>query len=243
MERSLFLAIVLVTALICPFASADPILIGDLDDPQPYSLEDVNLAGGIRVEDKVFSDFRVSPTALANALVPDETSINVTPVEIEGEYGLRFDGPWSAGAGDLADTTIIFSVEADLPWLITDNTLKMTGYLADNGGMVTISETVYLRDPDQYNDLSIAQKGVYYDSASEARKEIDHQEFRDQDTGEFIASPVIWVVKDVGANGGLVGDQGIAKISSFYQTFSQIPEPAAATLLAAGIVGLLRRRR
>ncbi len=246
LRRTLIPAILVSIVVFASFPSfLQAEIIWDFQNPPTMgpTIEEVNAAGGLRVGDKVFSMFTVSPTALNTTLVPDITSIRLTGVLIEGELGIRFDGLWSAGAGQLADTVIVFKAVADEPWLIHDNTLKMAGYLADNGGLVTISETVYARNPNEFNDPSLAQKGVYYDSASGARKEIDHKFFTDPQTGQPVALSEVWILKDVGANGGLVGQEGIAKISSFYQTFSQIPEPMTMLLLGAGVIPLLRRRK
>lgn len=242
MLRVRFVLVALVIGVFCVLASpVQATIIWDFNNPPglPPTIADVNNAGGLRVGDKVFSQFTVVPTQLNTAIVPDETAIRLTGVFLAGELGLRFDGLWQATGGQLADTVIIFKVVADNPYLLTDNTLKMSAYLADNGGSVTISESVYARNPNVYNDPSIAHKEVY--STDYATKEFDHQEFADEQ-GAPLALPEIWVVKDVGASGGLLPG-GIASISSFYQTFSQIPEPATMSIMFVGAAALAARRR
>lgn len=54
---------------------------------------------------------------------------------IGGEHGLQFNGLWSAGLNDLANTTIGFKVTADYPFLIHDNTLYGAAMGAANGGL------------------------------------------------------------------------------------------------------------
>lgn len=219
---------------------------GNAPDPLDYpTIAEVNAAGGLRVGDKVFSDFSVTPTSLSNGLVPwlapDATSIKLQGLSMSGELGIGFSGLWQAIGGTYVDTVIKFKVVADAPSLITDNTLGMQGYLADNGGSVTISENVYAADPDAVAVASIAHKEVYHTDF--ASKEIDHQEFVDA-FGAPLALPEIWIKKDVGVSGG-PDDAGIASLSYFYQTFSHVPEPGTMLLLSIGgaVVAVRRRRR
>jgi len=239
-----------VVGLLCSLASAS-IIVGDPANPVSVTLADVIKAGGISVGDKLFTDWSVTSNKLGNGVAPDATAISVTPVirvnpanPLEKEIGLRFDGLWSAGAMQLADSTIIYKVSVtadDQRVLIKDNTLQMSAFGAANGGLVTISESVFLTPPDTTPSPSIARKFVFFDSTTGAEREIDHKEFADA-TGAPVFARAVWVVKDVGANGG-VQAQGVAKISSFYQTFSQIPEPATLSLLVIGGLMMLRRRR
>ena len=63
---------------ICPIASAETIL-------------EINQAGGLLVGDKLFSDFDV--TSVGNtAILPDASTIAVTGISHDGDYGIRFNG-------------------------------------------------------------------------------------------------------------------------------------------------------
>lgn len=222
------------------FASAA--IIADLDAPASYTLAAVNAAGGIQVGDKVFSDFGVDSTHSVGAIAPAADTVNVTGVQIDGDYGLRFTGLWSAGGLQLADSVIMYKVEAGAPFQITGTTLKMAGYTADNGGHATISTTLYNQDPNLTNTLSVANAGVYFDSGSGTLKELVYKAMADQTNLQPVNLSQVWVLNDVGASGG-VDANGISKISAFYQTFTQVPEPATLAVLGLGGLSLLRRRR
>ena len=222
-------------------AGANATIIWDFQNPPAVAptIADVNAAGGLKVGDKLFSNFSVVPTQLNSGVAPDETAIRLTGMLLAGEWGIRFDGQWLATGGQLADTVIVFKAAADGQSLITDNTLAMTDYLAENGGSATISELVYARNPDMYNDPAIAHKQVY--STEFVTQDFDHQEFVDVQ-GAPLALQEIWIIKDIGVSGG-VDPAGIASIDSFYQTFSQAPEPATMVLLLFGAAALTARRR
>ncbi len=220
-------------------------IVADLQNPEDsYTIEEVQLAGGILVGDKLFSDFRVTTASSYNAIAPDAEAIMVTGVLIEDELGLRFNGGWVAASSQIANSTIKFKVSIIEPWLsdgflLSDNSLWMSAFGTDNGGMVSVSENVYMEDPDLGFTESIAYKHVFY--VDETYKDLyDHCEFTDP-TGATIALPEIWIIKDVTANGG-IDPYGFAHLSEFYQTFSQVPEPATVVLMAVGALVILKRR-
>jgi hypothetical protein len=194
--------------------------------------------GEIRIGDKVFSDFRVTTSKTVGATAPGADAISITGVLVDGEYGIRFNGGWGALSGQIADTTIGFKVTADEPNLIEDNTLFASAWGASSGGSAQITEQVYAKDPNDSFSTALANKYVYITDTLVKNK--DHQVFKDE-AGAPVALKTIWVVKDVFATGG-VGANGVATISEFYQTFSQIPEPATMSLLGIGMLALARKR-
>lgn len=222
----------LLGAVLCLFATAAPAAIV-ADFSQDYTISQVIANGGLQVGDKLFGNFQVTTNKTVNAVAPGASDISVRAVVVDGEYGLRFNGGWVALSNQIADTTIKFSVTADAPWMIESNMLKMTAFGAAGGGVVSISENVYLQDPDVTTTDSVANKFVYYVNDTTKRL-IDVQ--------SFSPSATIWVTKDVVVTGGTqVG--GIAHLSEFYQSFGQVPEPATMAMLALGGIALLRRRR
>ncbi len=251
MLRSILVSSVVIVALVVfstgTFASG-AIIIADIGNPVSYTIEEVNAAGGIQVGDKLFSDWRVTDTESQGAIAPNASEIVVTGVQIGGDYGLRFNSGWSAPAGQLADSTIKFKVSIVEPWLsegwvIKDNALWIAAYGVSNNtdaGAVSVSENVYAFDPDLGHTTPIANKFVYYKDDNDNLL-YDEKDFVDA-SGAPVALTEIWVIKDVIAYGG-VGTVGVAHISEFFQTFSQVPEPATLALLGLGGIGVLFRRR
>ena len=224
---------------VCSYASAD-IIQADLSNPVSYTIEEIQQAGGIQVGDKLFMDFAVTTSATQGTVAPGADAITVTGVQITGDYGLRFNGGWSAGGQEIADSTIRFSVTATRPgWYIKDNALWIAAFGVSGtgeGGIVSVSENVYAEDPYTLPpnvNPPIANKYVYY------RTDADMELY---DGKDFAPLKKVWVLKDVVANGGdLV--TGSAHLSEFWQTFSQIPEPATVSLVLLGGLGLIARRR
>ena len=205
----------------------------DPDDPVAHTLQEVIDAGGIRVGDKEFTDWGVVATSEGGA-APGAGAIAVVGVVINGEYGLRFSGGWAAGPGQIADTLITYKLTCiDPNLLISDNSLWMTAFGAAGGGLANITESVYA-DLDGQAPLDLIAEKFVYASGDGTKVQYAHVEFP-------VPQRRVWVHKDVGVQ----GKDGAAAISGFYQTFSQIPEPATAALLAAGVVilGVRRRRR
>jgi len=236
--KRVFVAAVLAASLcVGSVSSLSAAIIADLDNPTSYTIEEVNLAGGIIVGDKLFDEFSV----VSGPGAPDASNISLTGVLLNGEYALKFNGGWLAGPGQTRDTTIIFQVTVtDPPWVIYANTLSMAGHGASGDGGVAITENVYLVNPDTVlNPQSIADKFVYYFSPA-VQQTFDYAEFVDPDTQQPAAYASVWVVKDVVVTGGT---EGTAHLSNFYQAFLQVPEPASITLLGMGALFVLKRRR
>jgi len=240
-------ALLVVVAFAIPASGA---MIWDFAQPPVDSptIAEIQAAGGLIVGDKLFDDFRVTSVAVPGALAPDASAIAVTAVKVGDDYGLRFNGGWVAPAGQSANTTIKFHVAVVDPflsqgWLLKDNALYMTafGILPQSAnGSISISENVYASDIDQGHSDPVANKMVYY--ISDSNKHLyDESDFLDS-SGNLLTLSEIWVVKDIIVFGG-PGSNGLAHLSEFFQTFSQVPEPAAIFVLACGSVMVIRRRR
>jgi len=220
------------------------------DYTNSYTIDEVMAGGGLVVGDKLFDSFRVTTTSTQGTIAPGSDAIKVTGVIVEGDYGLRFNGPWSAAAGQLADSTIKFRVSITEPYLsqghlIKDNGLFMTAFGASptlDNGMVSISENVYATDPDAGFNQPVANKLVYYIS-DQNNDLFDEKDFYDFVQGQPVALPEIWVVKDVVANGGLPDGVGVAHVSEFFQTFSQVPEPTTIGLLCLGSTFIFAKQK
>ncbi len=212
--------------------------------PTSYSIASIDPNDGYIVGDKIFKWFTVTTTAQGGALAPDATGINVTGVEVNGDYGLRFNSGWSASGGQLVDSSITFYVAvtpaaAAQGYLLADNNLKMTLYgNTTTLGEVSVSEQLYAQNPALPGSPFVNEL-VWYKSDTNQLVTMGAQ---------FTPTTGMWVGKDVIANGGTdTLGVGVAHLSEFYQTFSQVPEPSMFVLLGIGGLGLVgyvwRKRR
>ncbi|NLF08658.1 MAG: PEP-CTERM sorting domain-containing protein [Pirellulaceae bacterium] len=246
----LFVSFVIV-ACVSANLSAEPITVdlqpiaGDpnnLRDSQSHTLAEINEAGGIVIGDKLFDYFTVVTTKSIGAIAPGIDEIAITAVQINGNYGLKFNGGWSALAGQIADSTIEFRASilpefVDMGYAFKDNALYITAFgNTTESGQVSVSENIYAEHP-ALAEKPFANKYVYFRNDNDQKT---------HDLKNFEPITEMWIVKDVIANGG-IGTTGSAHLSEFYQTFSQVPEPGTFALLGFGAIGLAayvwRKRR
>jgi hypothetical protein len=197
------------------------------------TMADLLQGGSIIVGDKeIYGFHNYSSVASGGALSVDPSTIFVQPYIFGAELGVRFQTAFFyAGPGQMQDTYFDFLVRI-LPgyenWLISDNTLMMTGSYSGTG-RASIAEVV--RTADEMTSLADKLTIVSQDF----NKSVDHKIFP-------FPVPAIHVSKDIGVVGGL---SGAAFVSDFGQSFSQVPEPATLSFLVLGGIGALlgRKRR
>jgi len=226
-------AVAAVAGMLTAPARADIIIL-----TPSFTLQQVmDMPGGLVVFDKTFSNFTYRSTSQGGALAPTAEGISVIGIKVtfsdRTEYGLVFQGSWSADGNKSADSFITFKVEANAPFLISDNTLWMVGS-GRNGGMASVTELATRTNPPESDGDVLANKFVFSNDSNQHL--VDHMTYPD-------AYKIVYVSKDIQVNGG-TSQTGSAAISVVYQTFSQVPEPATMALLAlGGGVILFRRRR
>ena len=244
MARALMLrlALLAVVAFWGVSSSSAEIIVDILDNSPPtlQDLLDLPPDQGYQVGDKLFDNFTWIDSSQGGANPPLPEAINVQAVQVHyphgTEFGLRFTGLWSATGSQLADTVITFDVTVLGSQDIIDNTLWMPNGDGAEGGLAAITEIAYdeagqeIIGLDQFGS-EVSGKFVYV--SDDAYRRLHHVEY-------YTQYSKLHIRKDVGANGG---GEGVATISEFFQTFSQIPEPSALLLLCAGTALLARRRR
>ena len=154
------------------------------------TFQNVDTAGGIVVWDKLFDLFTVTTATRGGGVAPEATDIKVTGVEVNGNYGLRFNALWSAGGGQLADSTIQFYASV-LPayvaqgYVFEDNTLWLSAYgNTTSQGQIAITENLSA----QLAGPSFSDKEVWYTSPTDNQVSVASQ---------FAPITAMWVVKDV----------------------------------------------
>jgi len=219
MKRSM-IAVVAVVALILAAGAAQAATMADL------------LGGAtIRNGDKLFSGFTnyLSSAAGGGASPVAAADISVLPYTdpVSGELGLKFTSTkWVVGIPYISSqsTSFDYLVTCDSGWLISDNTLTMTG--TGTAGSIAISETA--TDPATSPPSTLASKITilqppYYSSLT------NHQDYAYAVSSASVRTSIS-LVTDV-------------RLTGFTQTFSQVPEPATLAFLVLGGIGMLARRR
>jgi hypothetical protein len=193
------------------------------------TMSDLLQGASIQSGDKLFYGFHnFVPGASGGASAVDPSTITVTPIFQDGEYGLLFQSAtFFAGSGQTQDTHFDFLMQVTTPgWLAEDSTLKMTA-AANGTGRVTIAEVI--RTLDETSTLAASLTTIFSTSGNTT----DHEIFS-------TAVPAIHVAKDIALVGGT---EGTAFMSDMSQTFSQIPEPATLVLLGLGALGTVAAKR
>jgi hypothetical protein len=224
--KRLITALLAVAMILSAYVPVDAATIADLLAPN------ATIVSG----DKVFSNFAWTSNAAGTGTAVAPADVTVLPfsqvVLGELEYGLEFLTPTLnlPGGGGLS-ATLNYSVTPNIPGrLISDNTLTMVA--GGGGGNASIVETP--TDAAGLLPLLAAPKTTIWTPF-----------FSNLSVHADYLNPVLAV--DVSTQISLANATGPGpQISSFTQTFSQIPEPATAVLAglaAAGICLFVSRRR
>ena len=215
-QYSLILCGAIALAVMCAPASEAQIILGPT-----ISMANLTNNQTIIVGDKAFTDFSISGDYQAN-------QVNVTPILEGGNFGIRFSGALFSG-GTPMDFNLGYQVSVTNSLnLISAANLLFNGQVTFGVGVAQVVEQVFT------NNNQLAGQMQVFASAT---------------TNQLSASlpitppqPLLTLSKDVLISAEL---PAFATISTIDQTFTQVPEPSALALAAAGFAGLvlLRRRR
>jgi len=194
-----------------------------------------NYSSGCVVGDKVFSDFTYVASAgggaskiLAGGITVDTLGPTSDPNPASfysPDIGLQFNTSWAVGPGQTLDSTIGFDVAVvGGASLIKDAAVVQSPSGVSGDGIATVTEAGC--GPDNPPGCTPGDWTVF------TFKQGSSNHFKDSTTFSTVGS--IEVSKDIGLNGN---SNGIATISQVQDTFSQIPEPRAMSLLLS--LGLL----
>src|ERR1035438_3759675 len=193
------------------------------------------VAAGIAcaIRDKLFSSFAYTPSNGGNGPAVPASAVFLTPVDVGShDPGITFSSnSWSVSGGasepSFYDGSITFWVNV-LPGgaLIEDATLTMgSDSRVTGGGQATIGEFIIASDGStELGGMQVDARGTH----------VDHTVFAPTNAIQVAKNFFIGVDQDV---------TGTARVYSFTQNFSEVPEPLGAILIGSGLLALGAWRR
>jgi hypothetical protein len=216
-NKLLFSAICLSTALVVISA---PVSQAQIVQGPSVSLATLTNGSTVVVGDKAFTDFTISGNFSAG-------QVNVTPILENGNFGIRFSGAFvSSGTPESMSLGYQVSVTNSLN-LISAANLLFNGSVVGGTASAQITEQIFT------NNAFYGQMTAFVNATSSV-------------TSATLAitppQPSLEINKNVSLTATI---PAFSSISTIDQTFTQVPEPSALVLVAAGFSGLalLRRRQ
>lgn len=195
------------------------------------TMSELFAGGTITVNDKRFADWELENLD-PFGVQPDFGGIEVVGQDdggLDPGPGIQFNGNGQLAVfdADFLALSFVFTVTAQAPFFIVDNSLELQAWAAVGESFLTIDESVFA------SDLTIlGTKHVEVDAFFGTEILFDEIQFPPQTS--------LFIEKDLYLEGFALGD--VAEIRIFEQRFSQVPEPATLALLAAGLLALALAR-
>jgi hypothetical protein len=208
-------------------ASASPCLPGSLASYVALG------GGGCSIGTALFFNFADLPLQGGAAAIPD-SNVLVNPVSIGGP-GFRFDVNSQAGAGDIFERVIGFSLSG--PGFV-GNQLSLTGSTVASDGANTVVE---------HECLGAAFGLGQFCSAIDTQLVVFDLDLLGQslnDSLNFPATPLLGIILDITVDGGTSGAARLASATTqFTPRGGSVPEPATLTFLTFGLAAVMGRQR
>ncbi len=201
--------------------SSDSVKLSDLLD---------DTTDGVIVGDKIFDGFVYS--TIGDMPMPEDVNV-LGFTDLDGNYGISFHGAFiDMPGGGPSDALIRFTVEVDdeaqaRGWVISDAHLSIGGIGVGDDSVFTVDESF---------EGSNESLSVFASTLGQGGQSLS-------DWTYFVPTVTkLRVSKDIFA---LAGENAIvpARATVIDQSFSQVPEPAALTLLAISLAGAMTTAR
>ena len=196
------------------------------------TLISLNSAGGCTIDNLLFSDFTFSSSQTNGAPAVTATDLVISNVidSAPASVGFAFGNiPMTAGRAQIDDVTVAFTIAsvAGNP-VITGAALNELGRGVPDTGFATIDESLCTA-----GTLSPCPSGNSLGLHTSFNSTLVQ---RPTDSITLSGVPAIAVSDHLHAEGGIVGS---GEITGFSNTFADVPEPAAFTLMGFGLLMLL----
>jgi len=201
----------------------------------PVALSTLIQPGGtMTVGDKTFTNFTYNFTGD----MPIPVNVNVIPITDDaGNFGIRFQGAFIdvTGSQNGSDALVTYTVTAGPGRLISDAHLEGNPTRLGTLGSMSVFETFLPLGAQGQNTMKI------YDDQNLGTKLIDNTIFTTPVKSLNVQKDILGLAK---VNPNSPETPQTVTLSFVDQTFSQVPEPAAALILLSGVAafGLVRRR-